>query len=30
VWDSDAAQRLFGALASDSPVPGDLLESGTS
>ena len=29
VWDSDAAQRLFGALASDSPVPADILQSGT-
>ena len=26
VWDSDAAQQLFDALASDSPVPAELLE----
>lgn len=28
VWDNDAAQRLFSALNSDSPVPQDLLEAG--
>ncbi len=27
VWDSDAAQRLFSALNSDSPVPRDLLDA---
>ena len=26
VWDTDAAQQLFDALASDSPVPADLVE----
>ncbi|WP_255251721.1 LCP family protein, partial [Mycolicibacterium vaccae] len=26
VWDTEAAQRLFSALASDTPVPQDLLE----
>lgn len=28
VWDSDAAQRLFSALASDTPVPQDVLDAG--
>ncbi|CAN3131451.1 Cell envelope-related function transcriptional attenuator common domain-containing protein [Mycobacterium sp. smrl_JER01] len=28
VWDSQAAQRLFTALASDTPVPQDVLEAG--
>ncbi|ADU01575.1 LCP family protein [Mycolicibacterium gilvum] len=28
VWDSETAQRLFAALASDSPVPADVLEAG--
>ena len=27
VWDSDAAGRLFEALASDSPVPQDVLDA---
>ena len=27
VWDSDAASRLFEALASDSPVPQDVLDA---
>ncbi|MGB0972821.1 MAG: LCP family protein, partial [Mycobacterium sp.] len=27
VWDSEAAQRLFSALNSDSPIPPDLLEA---
>ncbi|QZY49319.1 LCP family protein [Mycolicibacterium vanbaalenii] len=27
VWDSEAAQRLFGALASDTPVPQDVLDA---
>ncbi|MHA3018778.1 LCP family protein [Mycobacterium sp. BMJ-28] len=28
VWDSDAAGRLFGALAADTPVPADVLNTG--
>jgi LCP family protein required for cell wall assembly len=28
VWNSDAARRLFAALASDSPVPQDVLDAG--
>ncbi|WP_422743895.1 LCP family protein [Mycobacterium sp. WMMD1722] len=28
VWDSDAAARLFGALADDSAVPADVLDAG--
>ncbi len=27
VWDSDAAQRLFAALASDAAVPQDVLDA---
>ncbi|MGE0777299.1 LCP family protein [Mycolicibacterium sp.] len=27
-WDSDAAGRLFAALASDSPIPADVVEAG--
>ncbi len=27
VWDSEAAQRLFSALNSDSPIPPDLLDA---
>jgi len=30
IWDSDAAQRLFSALNSDSPVPEDVLEAADS
>ncbi len=30
IWDSDAAQRLFSALNSDSPVPQDVLEAADS
>ncbi|MEH3142413.1 MAG: LCP family protein [Mycobacterium kyogaense] len=30
VWDSDAAQRLFSALASDAPVPQDVLDASNS
>ena len=30
VWDSDAASRLFEALASDSPVPQDVLDAAQS
>jgi len=28
VWNSDAAQRLFEALASDTAIPADVLEAG--
>jgi hypothetical protein len=28
VWNSDAAGQLFAALASDSPVPQDVLDAG--
>ncbi|WP_396884700.1 LCP family protein [Mycobacterium sp. SMC-8] len=28
VWDTDAAQRLFSALASDSPIPQDVIDAG--
>ena len=28
VWDSEAAERLFSALASDAPIPQDVLDAG--
>ena len=30
VWDGDAASRLFQAMASDAPVPADVLKAGGS
>ncbi|PRC49444.1 LytTR family transcriptional regulator, partial [Mycobacterium sp. ITM-2017-0098] len=27
VWDSETAERLFAALASDSPVPQDVIDA---